>query len=174
MALMDAKEYDPRPVRRRLTLAALSVTAIMLLLVLWLWPSGRFRYWRQWKIGENFFAAIERRDFDTAYGLYHADPEWKQHPEKYNNYTLPRFMQDWGPASEYGVISNHRIDCAIGPPQKGFQTPSGVVLLVFLNHRSDPILLWVEKRSGSISISPLTFEELTRNAPLVRAVCHGT
>jgi hypothetical protein len=174
MALMDAKEYDPRPARKRLVIGVSSLAVIMLLLLLWFWPSGRFRYWRQWKIGENFLAAIEHRDFDAAYSLYNADPGWKQHPEKYSNYTLPRFMQDWGAASEFGTITSHKIDCAIGPQQKGFQSPSGVVLLVYVNHRPDPTLLWVEKKSGTISTSPLSFDELTRNAPLVRAVCNRT
>jgi hypothetical protein len=32
----------------------------------------------------------------------------------------------------------------------------------------------VEKKSGSISMSPMTFEELTRDAPLVRTVCNRT
>jgi hypothetical protein len=171
MALMDAKEYDPRPARKRLVLGLLSLAVIILLLLLWFWPSGRFRYWREWKVGNNFFTAIEQRNFDTAYSLYNADPEWKQHPEKYSNYTLPQFMQDWGAASEFGVITSHKIDCAIGPPKKGFQSPSGVVLLVYVNHRPDSILLWVEKKSGTISTSPLSFDELSRNAPLVRAVC---
>ncbi|HEX3094890.1 MAG TPA: hypothetical protein VHW72_19790, partial [Candidatus Angelobacter sp.] len=65
MALMDAKEYDPRPVRRRVIIAAFSVAAIILLLIFWFWPTGRFRYWPEWKIGDNFFTAIERRDFDA-------------------------------------------------------------------------------------------------------------
>jgi hypothetical protein len=174
MALMDAKEYDPRPVRRRITVAALSVSAIILFLILWFWPSGRFRHRRQWNIANSFLAAIERRDFDLAYGLYNGDPAWKEHPEKYGNYSLPRFTQDWGGASEFGTITSHKVDCAIGPPRKGFQSPSGVVVLVFVNHRADPTLLWVEKKSGSISTSPLSFEELTRHAPLVRAVCNRT
>jgi hypothetical protein len=172
MALMDAKEYDPRPMRRRIIIAAFSAGAIILLLILWFWPTGRVRYWREWTIGNKFFTSIEHHDFDAAYAIYNADPNWKQHPEKYSNYTFPLFMQDWGAASEFGVITSHKIDCAIGPPPKGFKSPSGVVLLTFVNHRSDPTLLWVEKKSGSISMSPSTFEELTRDAPLVRAVCN--
>ncbi|HSK45430.1 MAG TPA: hypothetical protein VLA83_16245 [Candidatus Binatia bacterium] len=174
MALMDAKEYDPRPVRRRLAIVVVSVSLVTVFLILWFWPSGRFRYLRQWNIADHFFTAVEHRNFDEAYGMYNADPEWKQHPEKYNKYTLPQFTQDWGPSSEFGTISSHKIECAIDPPQKGFQSPSGVVLLISVNHRSDPTLLWVEKKSGTLSASPLTLEELTRNAPLVRAVCNGS
>jgi hypothetical protein len=172
MALMDAKEYDPRPVRRRLAVIAVSIALIIVFVILWFWPSGRFRYLRQWNLADHFFAAIEHRNFDEAYGLYNADPEWKQHPEKYSKYTLPEFTQDWGPASEFGAINSYKIECAINPPQKGFQASSGVVLLVSVNHRPDSTLLWIEKNSGAMSTSPLTFEELTRNAPLVRAVCN--
>jgi hypothetical protein len=172
MALMDAKEYDPRPARKRFMVGLLSLAAIILLLLLWFWPSGRFRYWREWKIGDKFFTAIEHRDFDAAYGIYNADPGWKQHPEKYSNYTLPRFMQDWGAASEFGVITSHKIDCAIGPPPKGFKSPSGIVLQAYVNQRPDMTLLWIEKKSGSLSTSPMSFDELTRDAPVVRAVCY--
>src|SRR4051794_14420260 len=172
MALMDAKEYDPRPVRRRLGLLAGAGAILIVLLIFWFWPSGRFRYMHEWSIGNKFFAAIERGDFETAYGLYNADPQWKQHAEKYSNYSLPQFQLDWRPASEYGKIVSHKIGCAIEPPKKGFQSSSGIVLLVSLNHRPDPTLLWVEKMSGSISMSPLTLEELTRDAPLARAICN--
>ena len=42
MALMDAKEYDPRPMRRRVIIAAFSLAAIIVLLIFWFWPTGRF------------------------------------------------------------------------------------------------------------------------------------
>jgi hypothetical protein len=171
MGLMDAKEYDPRPARRRWMIAGLAAVLVVVCLVLWFWPSGRFRYWRQWSIADNFFAAIEHKDFDSAYGLYNADPDWKQHPGKYNQYPLAQFTLDWGPASEFGIITTHQVECAIEPPKKGFVSASGVVAVVKVNGRTDPTLLWVEKKSGTITTSPWDLYYLTHNSPLVRARC---
>lgn len=172
MALLDAQEYDPRPAQRRLTIIAFVAVLLIIVMVLWVWPSGRFRRRREWNIAGNFFAAIEQKDFDKAYGLYNGDPEWKQHPYKYDSYSLSQFKLDWGASSEFGVISSHKIICAIEPPQKGARTASGIVILAEINHRRDPTLLWVEKKSGGMSTSPLSFEELVRYAPLVNTVCN--
>ena len=102
----------------------------------------------------HFFKAIEQKDYDTAYGLYFADPEWKQHPQKYNQYPLPQFMLDWGPSSEYGVITSHKIECTVEPPSKAYRSPTGVIVVVSVNHRPETTSMWVEKKSKSITLSP--------------------
>ena len=114
MALMDAKEYDPRPAERRRKIIATVVVAVIAVSV-YLYLT---RYNSEKKVINNFFQAIEQKDFDKAYGIYEGDPDWKQHPEKYANYTVNQFKLDWGPQSEYGVISSHRIDCALEPPNR--------------------------------------------------------
>ena len=161
MGLLDAKEYDPRPAQRRWRMAGIAAVLLVVFLILWFWPSGRFRYWQQWSIANKFFDAIERKDFDTAYGLYNADPDWKQHPEKYNQYPLAQFTLDWGPAGDLGTIKSHTVDCATEPPKKGFASPSGVILVVTVNQRTDPTVLWVEKKSETITTSPF------------KALCHA-
>jgi len=154
MGLMDAKEYDPRPAQRRWKMAGIAAALVVVLLVLWFWPSGRFRYMSEWGIANRFFAAIEQKNFDAAYGLYNADADWKQHPEKYNQYTLSQFTLDWGPAGEYGAIASHQVECAKEPPQRGFSSPSGVIIAVTLNRRTAPTLLWVEKKSHTLTLAP--------------------
>jgi hypothetical protein len=157
MGLMDAQEYDPRPAQRRIRLAIGAAVLLVVLLALWFWPSGRFHYMSEWNIANKFFTAIEQKNFDAAYGLYNADADWKQHPEKYNGYTLSQFTLDWGPASEYGIITSHEVDCAKEPPTKGFGSASGVIVAVILNHRKDSkdeALLWVEKKSHTITLAP--------------------
>jgi hypothetical protein len=172
MALLDAQEYDPRPARKRLITIAIAAVLVITFMTLWFWPSGRFRFRREWNIANDFLTAIERHDFESAYGFYNADPEWKKHPDKYSNYPLSQFTLDWGVSGEFGVISNHKIVCAIEPPDKWAQSAGGIVILGTVNHRTDPTLLWVEKKSGIMSTSPLTFEELVRHAPVVYAVCN--
>ena len=79
MALMDAKEYDPRPAERRRKIIATVVVAVIAISV-YLYLT---RYDSEKKVINNFFQAIEQKDFDKAYGIYEGDPDWKQHPEKY-------------------------------------------------------------------------------------------
>jgi len=157
MALMDAKEYDPRPAaKRRKIIATVVVAAIAISVYLYL-----TRYDSEKKVINNFFQAIEQKDFDKAYGIYQGDPDWKQHPEKYSKYTLGQFTVDWGPSSEYGAITSHLVDCVLEPPKKEFASPSGVVVVVIINNRAEPRSMWVEKKSKTISDSP------------VSVACHG-
>jgi hypothetical protein len=153
MGLLDAKEYDPRP-RQRLVRLILAAVAVAILAVV---AYFMFRYLPEKNVVNQFFQAIEAKDFEKAYGLYNADPDWKQHPEKYSNYTYNQFYLDWGPSSEYGVITTHEIDCYTEPPKKGFRSPSGVIFAVRINNRADPrdeVNLWVEKKSKAIGLSP--------------------
>lgn len=157
MGLLDAKEYDPRPAQRRWRLIGLAVVLVIAAVLVWWF----FRYWPEERVINRFFTAIEHKDYDAAYGIYNADPNWKQHPQKYNQYSLSQFMLDWGPASEYGPITSHSVDCATEPKKSGFQPPSGVIVVVTINHRSESTSMWVEKKSRTLTLSPWT------------VLCHG-
>jgi|SRR5689334_16852002 len=172
MALLDAREYDPEPARRRRRIAAFCVGLLLIALVLWFWPSGRFRYWNQWTLANRFFSALEGRDFEKAYGLYNNDPDWKSHAEKYQKYGYAQFVQDWGPSGTLGVISSHQVSCVIKPPATGFAPATGVVAVVKVNKLPDATLLWIENKSHTITTSPSDLESLTRHSPLVRALCY--
>jgi len=150
MGLLDAKEYDPRPAQRRWRLVALAVSVVIIAVALWWF----FRFYPEDHVINRFFQAIENKNYDKAYGLYFADPDWKQHPQKYNQYPLPQFILDWGPSSDYGVITSHKIECTVEPPTKGFASPSGVIVVVSINHRPETTSMWVEKKSKSITLSP--------------------
>ncbi|MGE5323763.1 MAG: hypothetical protein ACM3SW_12920 [Actinomycetota bacterium] len=150
MGLLDAKEYDPRPAQRRWRLVAIAVSVAIIAFALWWF----FRFYPEDHVIDRFFQAIEKKNYDEAYGLYFADPDWKQHPQKYNQYPLPQFMLDWGPAGEYGVITSHKIECTVEPPSKEFRSPSGVIVVVSINHRPETTSMWVEKKSKSITLSP--------------------
>jgi len=150
MGLMDAKEYDPRPAQRRWRLLLTALVIVIAIFLVWWF----FRFYPEDRVINKFFAAIEHKEFDTAYGLYFADPDWKQHPQKYNQYPLPQFMLDWGPSSEYGTITSHKIECTTEPPTKAYRSPTGVIVVVSVNHRPETTSMWVEKKSKSISLSP--------------------
>ncbi len=151
MALMDAKEYDPRPAQRRNRIIAAAVV-LVIAVAAYLYLT---RYDAEIKVINNFFHALEQKDFDAAYGIYQGDPDWKQHPQKFGNYTVNQFTLDWGPSGEYGPITSHNVDCALAPPKKDFVTPSGVVVVVTINKRADPRSMWVERKTRSITDSPV-------------------
>src|SRR5215813_11541180 len=151
MALMDAKEYDPRPAQRRNRIIATAVV-IVVAIAAYLYFT---RYSAEIRVINNFFNALQQKDFDTAYGIYQGDPDWKQHPQKYASYTVNQFTLDWGPSGEYGPITSHRVDCALAPPKKDFVTPSGVVVVVTINNRADPRSMWVERKTHSVTDSPV-------------------
>ncbi len=153
MSLLDAKEYDPRPAQRLRRMAALiAIIAVVGGPLLWF-----YRYWPEERVVNKFFKAIERKDFDTAYGIYFADPNWKEHPAKYSQYPLPQFIRDWGPSGEYAVITAHKIDCAAEPRKGAFRSPTGVIVVVTVNGRSQT-KLWVEKKEKTITLSPDLWE----------------
>jgi hypothetical protein len=131
-------------------LIGLAATLVVVALLFWWF----FRYWPEERVVNRFFEAIERKDFDTAYGVYNGDPDWKQHAAKYNQYPLSNFVLDWGPSSEYGVITSHKVDCAKEPEKRGFQSPSGVIVTVVINGRSQGTSLWVEKKTKTLTLSP--------------------
>jgi hypothetical protein len=67
---------------------------------------------------------------------------------------LPQFLLDWGPSSEYGMITTHKIECTVEPPSKAYRSATGVIVVVRINNRPDTLSMWVEKKSKSISLSP--------------------
>jgi hypothetical protein len=156
MALMDAKEYDPRPAQKRRRLIA-TVVVFVIVVTAYLYFT---RYDSETKVINNFFHAIEQKDFDTAYGIYQGDSDWKQHPDRYT-YTVNQFKLDWGPSGDYGAITSHQVNCALEPPKKDFASPSGVIVVVTINNRADPRSMWVEKKTKTVTDSPL------------KVLCHG-
>ena len=146
MTLFEAPQYDPRRERRRKQIIGIAVLCFLILA----YVGYHFRYWREERTINHFFQAIEQKDYENAYAIWNADPDWKQHLEKYKNYPFGAFELDWGPTGEYGAITRHRIATIIPPKGGG----SGVTVVTFLNDRRQPLALWVEKKDQSISYPP--------------------
>jgi|SRR6185437_2288743 len=149
MTIFQAKEYDPRIERRRrmYVIAGIIVIAIAAYLIY------HFRNWREEQTVNHFFAAVEQKDYQKAYGIWNADASWKQHPQKYSGYNFGTFELDWGPTGEYGDIRSHRIRTTITP-----KNASGVLVVVMINDRKEPMALWVEKKDQSMSFKPPTLD----------------
>lgn len=150
MTLLDAREYHPEKERRkRIRIISLIVIVLVVAIAGWL-----NRFWPQKHIADKFFSDLQGQKFEQAYGVYYADPEWKQHPQNHAQYPFNEFMQDWGPGSPWGVIKNYRIFGASNCPGGG----SGVVVDVIVNNRSEHAQLYVDKHDKTISTPPCDLE----------------
>jgi len=146
MSLLDATPYDPGPARRR-RIKILIAFAVVIVLAVIVWTN---RYWSEEHVVGKFFAALKSKDYDTAYGIYFADPQWKQHPDKYSRYPLNQFLQDWGSGGPWGVINTYKVNGASGCSGGG----SGIVVDVVVNDRAEHAQLWVEKSYNTLSLPP--------------------
>jgi hypothetical protein len=147
--IFTARPYDPRKARRR-WIAVLTGLGIILVFAVLFWI---FRFWPEQRVVAGFFDALQQQNYEEAYGIWMADPDWKEHPEKHARYPFSEFHVDWGPGGEYGVIRSYRIEEARRPPGGG----SGVIVIVTVNERADPearARLWVEDHDRSLTYSP--------------------
>ncbi len=105
MTLLDAPAYDYARARRlrNVLIGVLSVCILVpvLLVAFWNWPNEHRL--------NRFLTAIERQDYPQAYGIWNNDPNWQSHPQQFASYPYSRFVADWGPSGDYGVIRSHKI-----------------------------------------------------------------
>lgn len=143
---MDAKEFDEAGARRR---KMRIVTIIGTLLVLG-FLAYQFRFWPEEHLVDKFFAALQKQNYEIAYAIYRADPQWKQHSQQHADYPYSDFYRDWGPGGEWGLIKNYKIYASGECPHGG----SGVVVEVIVNNRADHEQLYVQKSEKTFSPSP--------------------
>jgi hypothetical protein len=146
MTLLDAKEYDPTKDRKKRRRIIVGVVVLLIVIGCTWWV----RYWPDERIADNFFAALQAQNYETAYGIWMHDPQWQQHKEKYAKYPFNEFYRDWGPGGEWGLIKSHKIYASGSPPGGG----SGVVVDVTVNNRAQPARVWIEKSDKTMSFSP--------------------
>ena len=143
MTLMDAQQYDEARGRRRRNLI---IGAVIVALIL-AWVAYHLRDYSERRAADMFFAALKRGDVEGAYALWMKDPSWKQHPQKYSNYTFGDFNQDWGPSGQWGIIRSYKIDCS-------YSSGSGVIVEVTPNQRAEHANVWVDKSDKTLHFSP--------------------
>jgi hypothetical protein len=146
-SLLNAPEYDERRARRRTLFALLAVVIIVVVGV----TAFLMRDWRYQRAVDQFFTRIEQKDYEGAYAIFNADPEWKSHPSKYSTYPFGQFSLDWGPSGEWGPITSHHVDCSgrIG---------SGVIVAVTVNGRPERAYIWVERKDKTLGVAPSHFQ----------------
>ena len=143
MTLLDAQQYDFAKAKRRKIKIVLTITAVVVLAVIgWL-----YRNWPEEHVVDKFFVALQKQDYEGAYGIYFHDPEWRQHPQKYSQYGYSDFYRDWGPGGEWGLVKSHRI-------YGSASTRGGVVVEVIVNERADRARMFVEKSDKTLTVYP--------------------
>ncbi len=150
MTLLDAKEYHPEKERRRRARIMYAVFLVLLIGVA-VWFN---RFWPEKRTADKFFAALQKQDFEDAYGIYFHDADWKQHPQNHSQYALNEFKQDWGPGGEWGLIKSYRIYGESNCPGGG----TGVVVDVIVNDRAQHAQVYVDKSDKTISTPPCDLE----------------
>jgi hypothetical protein len=150
MTLLDAKQYDPERERKR-RLRIVGTIILILVFGLFAWFN---RFWPEKHIADKFFTALQKQDYETAYGIYFADRNWKQQPQNHSQYPFNEFNQDWGPGGEWGIIRNFRIYGESNCPGGG----TGVVVDVIVNDRAQHAQLYVDKSDKTISTPPCDLE----------------
>jgi hypothetical protein len=145
MTIFQAPTYDPRRARRRNAIIA-GVVILVLIIAALAWV---YRNYPEERVVQKFFTALENKDYEKAYGIWQADPNWKQHPQNYPNYSFGDFYQDWGPGGEWGLIRTFRIDGSANP-----KSGSGVVVVVTINDRKEQARIWVENKTKTLTFSP--------------------
>ena len=146
MTLLDAKEYDPEKERRK-KVRIVSAIAFLLLAGFFLWW---FRYWPEERVAEHFFDALQKQEYESAYGIWMHDPQWRRHPDRYKKYPFHEFYTDWGPGGQWGLVKSYKIYAAGTPPGGG----SGVIVDMIVNDRAEHARVWVEKSDKTMSFSP--------------------
>jgi hypothetical protein len=59
----------------------------------------------------TFLSALQSQDYPKAYGIFYNDSEWQQHPDKYKDYPLQRFTEDFTTESDWKApISSYHVD----------------------------------------------------------------
>jgi hypothetical protein len=144
--LFDAKPYDEKRAKRRQVLISAIIAAVLILGFFGWW----FRHWPEEHKVDQFFTALEQKNYEQAYSVWMNDAEWKQHQDRHPKYPYGQFYLDWGPGGEWGLIKSYRVDGSASP--KG--ASSGVVVVVTVNDRAEKARIWVEKSDKTLAFSP--------------------
>jgi hypothetical protein len=153
MTLLNAPEYDASGENRKRNLLVGAGILIALLVVTCVGGYLLGHGWFFSNLGaehrvNQFFTALEANDFPKAYGIYFNDPDWQQHPQKYD-YTLKRFTEDWTTESPVkGPIVSHHVD--ISKTDGTGMFGSGIIVAVRVNG-DHKLFMWYERKDGTLT-----------------------
>jgi hypothetical protein len=153
MTLLNAPEYDEGKEKRKL---GLLVGSGILLALIALTGVGGFLLGHGWFFSNIpaehrvnlFFDALESKDYAKAYGIWYNDPDWQQHPQKYD-YTVKRFTEDWTTESPVNApVTSHKVDISKTDGSGTFGT--GIIVATRLNG-DHKVFMYYIKKDGTLS-----------------------
>ena len=152
MTLLNAPGYDPARERRKAVLiyggiAVVVLTAVIGVLGFLMGHGWFFTNMKAEHRVDQFFNALEAKDYNKAYGIWMNDADWQQHPQKFD-YTLKRFTEDWTTESPVGPIRSHHVDISKTDGTGTFGT--GIIVAVRVNG-DQKIFMWYEKKDGTLT-----------------------
>ena len=154
MTLLNAPVYDERKetLKKGLLIGAGVTLVLLVLLTLAGYISGHgwlFSNLPAEHRVNNFFNALESKDYAKAFALYTNDADWQQHPAAHKDYPENRFIEDWTTESPVGApITSHHVDISRTDGTGTFGT--GLIVAVTVNHNKR-IFMWYQKSDGSLT-----------------------
>jgi hypothetical protein len=117
-----------------IVLAAVLVAGLVLFAI--------FRNHSEERQAKNFLGLLKAHNYSAAYSMWGCS---ENHPCP--QYAFPKFLEDWGPKAAH---SSDPAAASIGLSQS-----CGSGVLIRLDYQgSDPVPLWVERDTGTISFAP--------------------
>jgi len=154
MSLLNAPEYDEKKEKTKQYLLAGSAITICLLVLLTLAGYMLGHGWfftnlpAEHKVN-NFFDALEAKNYQKAYAIYTNDPDWAQHPDQHKDYPFTRFQDDWTTDADLHVpILSHHVDISKTDGSGAFGT--GIIVAVRVNG-DNKIFMWYQKSDGTLT-----------------------
>jgi hypothetical protein len=159
MTLLDAPKFDAVRERRRRVILYSTAGVLLALFVGWWLVAGRPVDWPwnwnallQGRMAMNrFLTAVEKNDLPAAYGIWHNDKDWQQHPKQSGSDTFARFEENWSPQShenDYGAIQSHKI---VAERRWG----NGVLFAAMINGRKSKALnLFYDPQTHTLDFPP--------------------
>ena len=152
MTLLNAPEFDEQKEKRNSTIwigSGILVAALVLLTVAgfllghgWLFTNLPAEH----KV-TVFLTALQAKDYSKAYGLFYNDPDWQQHADKYKDYPLERFTEDFTTESDWkGPITSFHVGCS----KRG---ATGTAVAVKVNGTNNLTLNYL-RADGSLTFFP--------------------
>ena len=120
---------------KRALIVLVSVVAVSGFLYFW------FKNYREEGRVRDFLAVLARGDYPAAYAFWGCRVE-----SPCPNYDYKTFLEDWGPSSQVGKLTSHRL---VRSAEQG----SGVVVTVELNDKQR-VRLWAEKKNLELGFAP--------------------
>lgn len=152
MTLLNAPGYDASRERRKAVLIYGGIAVVVLAAIIGVlgFLMGHGWFFTNLKAEHRvnqFFNALEAKDYNNAYAIWMNDPAWQQHPQKYD-YTLKRFTEDWTTESPVGPVRSHHVDISKTDGTGTFGT--GIIVAVRVNG-GQKMFMWYEKKDGTLT-----------------------